>query len=81
VKNTVELVIGPTGVVRTIYSEVLDLRSLGSTKIVRVSHVEPDDDGQWQADLTLVDGPILRPYYERSQALEAEVAWLRDNWL
>jgi len=77
----IELVVGQRGDVRTIYADVLDLRTIGRTSISRASHVEPDDDGQWRADLTPVGGPVLGPYSQRSQALEAEVAWLRTNWL
>ena len=76
-----ELVVGQGGDVRTIYAETLDLRFLGRASIRRASHVEPDDDGQWRADLTPVQGPMLGPFSTRGQALEAEVAWLRANWL
>ena len=70
------LFIDPGGVVRGLYDETLDLACLGSLSIVRASHVEPTADGQWTADLSPVDGPVLGPFALRSQALDAERAWL-----
>ena len=66
---------------RAIYSEAIDLAALGSPVITRASHVEPDQDGLWWADLSPVGGPSLGPYRHRSQALAAEVEWLEDNFL
>ena len=76
-----QLVITPVGEVRCLYTESLDLTSLGSVHIQRGSHVEPDLVGQWFADLSPVGGPRLGPFPRRSDALSAEVAWLRDHWL
>jgi len=75
------IVIQPDGAARAIYSEEFDLRSLGRPRIVRASHVEPDADGQWLADLGPLDGPVLGPFDSRSEALAAENAWLEANWL
>ena len=38
----------------------------------RASHVEPDADGRWWADLSPVAGPRLGPFEVRSAALDAE---------
>jgi hypothetical protein len=76
-----ELVIGPTGEVRCVYSEELELAALGELTIRRASHVEPDDQGQWWADLAPVEGPKLGPFDRRSAALVAEQAWLKGRWL
>jgi hypothetical protein len=76
-----KLVIGPTGRVRALYSEAIDLDALGRAKIVRASAVEPDRDGRWHADLRLLLGPVLGPFDRRSEALAAEVAWLEEHWL
>ena len=76
-----ELVIGPSGQVRCLYQETIDLSCLGSLHITRASHVEPDAQGSWWADLLPVNGPKLGPFYCRSEALEAEMAWLKMNWL
>jgi hypothetical protein len=76
-----QLVVGPTGRIRAIYSEVIDLAVLGRSAIVRASQVEPDGAGRWHSDLRPVGGPVLGPYSVRSQALEAEVAWLEAHWL
>ena len=76
-----QLVITPVGDVRCLYDESLDLHSLGSVRIQRGSHVEPDHFGQWFADLSPVGGPRLGPFPHRSAALCAEVTWLLDHWL
>ena len=76
-----QLIFDPRGSVRCVYGEELDVHALGQPSIRRASHVEPTDDGQWTADLSPVDGPILGPFPIRSQALEAEHKWLQDHWL
>ena len=76
-----ELIIETGGNLRCIYAEAIDLHSLGQPKITRASHVEPDSTGRWTADLAPVDGPKLGPFDKRTDALAAEVQWLRDNWL
>jgi len=73
-----ELVVGADGVARCIYAEALDLRELGQLQITRASHVEPDAEGYWWADMGPVDGPVLGPYGSRSEALGAEREWLRQ---
>jgi len=76
-----ELVVSPTGTIRCLYEEAVDLITLGRPEIRRGSHVEPDADGQWLADLSPVGGPVIGPYPHRSQALDAERDWLTANWL
>ncbi len=76
-----ELIIEPSGQGRCIYIETIQLAELGNLKIQRASHVEPDAQGCWFADLSPVDGPMLGPFAQRSEALAAEVAWLREHWL
>ena len=49
--------------------------------IQRGSHVEPNERGQWLADLAPVGGPVLGPFRLRSEALEAERDWLEQHWL
>lgn len=71
-----QLIVDPKGQVRCLYTEAIDLTVFGPLTIARASHVEPDDLGRWWADLAPVDGPRLGPFELRSQALEAEVAWL-----
>lgn len=70
------------GVIMHIYDD--DLASLfthcdrdESTR--RASHVEPDGQGGWTADMRPVNGPVLGPFALRSEALDAEVAWLREH--
>ncbi len=74
-----DLFIAPDGTATAIYSEEIDLHTLGTTTITRASHVEPDPSGQWFADI--VDGPKLGPFTRRSEALAAEVAWLTEHRL
>lgn len=76
-----QLVIEPAGAVRCLYAEKLDLHALGRPCIRRASHVEPDRQGRWAADLMPVGGPRLGPFTRRSEALRAECEWLESNWL
>jgi hypothetical protein len=76
-----DLLILPDGTVRAVYAEEIDLGAIGRPVITRASHVEPDSTGRWFADLTPVSGPVLGPFDRRSEALDAELAWLEANWL
>lgn len=64
-----------------IYDERLDLSALGRAYIHRVSEVEPDQWGQWWADMEKSRGPLLGPFDKRSEALAAERCWLEENLL
>ena len=74
--SEMELVVNAAGDVRCVYGEELDLREIGKLQITRASHVEPDRDGFWCADMGPVDGPVLGPYGSRTEALGAERKWL-----
>jgi len=74
-----ELVVGADGGVKCIYDETLDLRELGRLTITRASHVEPDSDGNWWADMGPSGGPVLGPFGSRSEALAAERGWLMPS--
>ena len=63
------LIVGPQGGIRCLYSEAIDLTFLGPLSIRRASHVEPDEQGQWWADLSPMNGPKLGPFAARSAAL------------
>ncbi len=76
-----ELLITSDGGIRCVYSEALNLQELGRLSIQRGSHVEPTTDGQWTADLSPVNGPVLGPFTTRTAALKAEEAWLLQHWL
>ena len=76
-----ELVVQADGSLRCLYDETVDLSALGQVTIRRASYVEPTDQGQWEADPSPVGGPILGPFALRSEALAAEVHWLRMHWL
>jgi hypothetical protein len=74
-----DLVVSPTGEVTTLYTELLDLAALGALNITRASQVEPDVHGRWFAQI--IEGPTLGPFAWRSEALAAEVAWLKQHRL
>ena len=74
--SEMELVVGVDGVARCIYDDALDLREIGKLQITRASHVEPDAEGYWWADMGRSGGPVLGPYGSRSEALGAERGWL-----
>ena len=75
------LVVERGGLVRCVYEEAVDLSTLGVLSIRRASHVEPDPEGAWWADLAPLGGPRLGPFPQRSLALAAEESWLERNWL
>ena len=76
-----QLRIDPGGASVCIYGEAIDLALLGTLTIRRASQVEPDEQGRWWADLSPVGGPRLGPFRLRTQALDAEQAWLNQHWL
>ena len=75
------IVILADGSARGIYDDTLrDIyEALGPATIRRASHVEPGPDGLWYADLGPVGGPVLGPFRLRREALDAEVAALRER--
>ncbi len=72
--------ISPTGQISFVYDDALrGLMGAGKATIARASHVEPNADGMWEADLSPVGGPKLGPFTKRTQALRAERDWLHAN--
>ena len=76
-----EIVIDPSGGVRCVYAESIDLASIGGLSIRRASHVEPGEGGAWRANLSPVGGPVLGPFPSRGAALAAEGDWLAAHRL
>lgn len=76
-----QLLLLPSGEIRCVYGEAVDLAAFGQVTIRRASHVEPDAHGQWLVDLGPVQGPLLGPFASRSQALATEAEWLAAHWL
>ena len=76
-----EIVVAPGGIARCVYAEAIDLARLGEVDVRRASHVEPDGNARWRADLSPVGGPNLGPFRRRSEALAAEGEWLAAHWL
>jgi hypothetical protein len=75
---TMQLVVEPSGQIRCLYTETILLTTLGSLVITRASHVEPEAAG-WYTDLARSGGPKLGPFVHRSEALQAEEAWLEER--
>lgn len=70
------------GTLQFIYTDTLQpLCALGTVTIQRASHVEPTIDGQWLADLSPSQGPVLGPFPTRTAALIAETHWLLTHWI
>lgn len=76
-----ELFVTPSGMIRCLYDEAISLNQLGDASLHRASHVDPDQNGQWWADLKPSNGPRLGPFLTRSAALVAEAAWLTRHVL
>lgn len=76
-----QLIIDPSGHIRCLYSEEINLAVLGQLSIRRGSHVEPNEHGQWLCDLFPVSGPTLGPFASRSSALAADRDVPRDPFL
>lgn len=69
-----------TGTMQFIWNDTLrPLFDAGAGSISRASNVEPNANGEWEADLSPVGGPKLGPFKERQVALDSEVAWLEKN--
>jgi hypothetical protein len=78
--NTEIVVTSSGGTMTFIYHDDLaPLLREGTFDVRRVSEVEPTALGEWTADLSRIGGPVLGPFALRQDALDAEVAWLREN--
>jgi hypothetical protein len=71
-----DLFITTDGNTRCLYDDLISLAFLGEITIRRASHVDPDGDGNWWADLAPSSGPVLGPFTTRGDALRAETEWL-----
>ena len=56
-EGIMQMLIDPSGGIRCLYGEEINLHALGLPVISRASHVEPDEHGQWWADMSPVNGP------------------------
>lgn len=74
-----DLFISPQGLIRSLYSDLVEFERLGHITIDRASHVEPDERGQWYAHI--IEGPTLGPFSKRGDAIAAEMTWLTANRL
>lgn len=74
----------PDGSISMIYDEnYTAVMALGKKKIRRVSNVEPNEDGDWVADMSPLgpahEGVKLGPYALRSEAITAELNYLKEH--
>ena len=69
------------GAAKAIYTEEIDLSVLGKVHHTRASHVEPNEKGEWIADLSPAGGPKLGPFKLRSEAIKEEIKWLETHVL
>lgn len=80
--KTLQIVVEIDGTICFVHDdELADLLDEGQSTLKRASHIEPDEHGQWFADLSPVDGETLGPFRLRGDALEAEKQWLHMNRL
>jgi hypothetical protein len=78
--ETFTIAVAPDGSIKAIYDDRLaGLFAQGKATITRASFVEPDEHGQWFADLAPSGGPKLGPFRLRSEALSAEKEWLNEK--
>jgi len=80
-ETTLVIDIAPDGTAQCIYDDDFAdfIRALGNVTITRASHVEPTAKGEWEADMSPVNGPVLGPFKLRGEALDAEREWLLMN--
>lgn len=70
----------PRGRMIFLYQEKVNLEQEGVVEsVVRASDVEPDERGEWWVTIRNRERTTLGPFRKRSQALNAEVAWLEKN--
>lgn len=78
--TNLDVIVNADGSLRFIHND--DMQAVieqGEARIARASFVEPNASGQWEADMSPSNGPVLGPFRTRTEALAAEVAWLKTN--
>ena len=78
-KRIVQIAVRPDGTAEYIYDEEVHMDTLGKAVLRRASHVEPGADLAWFADMAPSGGPVLGPFQKRSDAIAAEIEWLKAN--
>lgn len=78
------IAVDENGCLQFIYDDALAFLLRGSDRtasVKRASHVEPNEQGKWTADMSPVGGPVLGPFDFRQEALTAETDWLMENYI
>lgn len=76
---TFKFKISKGGTITAIYSDLhADLMAEGKAVVKRASHVEPNENGEWLADMVPVGGGVLGPFHLRQDALDAEHEFLNQ---
>ena len=57
-----QIIIEPDGTARCIYRKKSTWQRSAAPTITRASHVEPDQQGRWLADMSPVGGAVLGPF-------------------
>lgn len=71
----------PDGSLLFIYEDEHPCLDLGRALTQRASHVEPTEDGMWQADMGPIGGPKLNKTVAREASLLSEMIWIRTKVL
>lgn len=77
------LTIREDGSLQYVDSDSLNFNDIGKIKKERASHVEPnpEDNSLWDVDLSPVNGPLVKNFTKRKDALEFEHKWIEENVL
>lgn len=76
-----KIILGVDGVVRYVYNDVIHkhMSTLGEATIKRATHVEPDENGMWYADLSPVGGEKITGFKTHKEAIDFELKWLSKH--
>ena len=79
---SITIAINNDGSLQMIYSdEMREILNEGQGSIRRASHVEPELDNTWSADMSPIGGQKLEGFETRESALKAEVEFINQNYL
>ncbi len=74
------IAVSPEGDLSFVWDDSLaPLCGEGVAVVSRASHVEPSVGGRWCVDLGPVGGPVRDGFVLRSEAIEFELDWIREN--
>lgn len=79
--KTIRIIRGHDGTLRYVYDDDVHkhLSKLGEVSIKRATHVEPDENGLWYADLSPVGGEKVTGFKTHQEAIDFELKWLNEH--